>query len=146
MLPKKTEIVIKLASSTCLEEHNAGEPAFQPFVLTGTVSVSGFEGKNINILRDTGSVQSIILVNVLSLSDATFCQLHVLAQGIGMGLIKIPLYHIFLNLDTGLVRVGVCDDLPITAVSMILGNVLAGENIMPLLEVIEFPVVTNTCG
>lgn len=88
-------------------------------------------------MRDTGAAQSVILADVLPLLDETSCHFHVLAQGIEMGLLKIPLHSICIQTDivTGSVRVDVCDQLTIRGVSMILWNDLAGGKVRPLCEV-----------
>lgn len=70
------------------------DPAFTPFIFMGSVSVSGGEEKKIEMLRDTGAAQTVILANVLPFSDETSCHSGVLAQGIEMGLLRIPLHNI----------------------------------------------------
>lgn len=98
------------------------EPSFRLFVLSGTVSIPGSEHRCFKILWDTGAAQSA------SFSDAMLCCLDVLVQGMEMGLFNLPLHHALLQiaLVSGLVRVGVCDWLPVRGVEMILGNDLAG--------------------
>lgn len=94
------------------------------------------------MLRDAGAAQSVILADVLPLSEDSSCHSHVLAQGIEMGLLKIPLHNICLNTDTvsGNVQVSVCAQRPIK-VSMILGNDLAGGKVSPLCEISQVPAV-----
>lgn len=77
----------------------------------------------------------MILADVLPLSSETSCQ---------MGLIKIPLHTICLKTElmTWSVRVGVCDQLYVQGVSMILGNYLVGGKVTPLCEISQNPDVT----
>lgn len=93
------------------------------------------------ILHDTGASQSLLLAKILSLSNETSCQLHVITQSIGMGIMKVPLCNIQLqsSLVTGMVRVGICEHLPVKDTSLILGNDLAGEKVDPLLEITNIP-------
>lgn len=87
-------------------------------------------------MRDISATQSVLLAEVLLLSDETSCHCHVSAQGIEMGLVKIPLHSLFRNtLVSDMMCVGMCDQLLVKGVSMILGNNLAGEKVTPLLEV-----------
>lgn len=68
------------------------QPAFQPFILAGTVSVASGEANKIKILQDAGVAQTVILADVLPLSNEMSCHAHVLLQGIEMGLLKTPLH------------------------------------------------------
>lgn len=121
------------------------EPAFQPFILVGTVSVTSGEENKIKILWDAGVAQTVILADVLPLSNEMSCHAHVLLQGIEMGLLKTPLHNNCLQTDlvTCSVRVGVCEQLPVRGVSMILGNDLAGGKVTPLCEVSQIPELTD---
>ncbi|XP_054860848.1 uncharacterized protein LOC129347475 [Amphiprion ocellaris] len=92
---------------------------FQPFVTQGFISVTG-EGKKvpIKILRDTAAYHSMMLSDVLPLSNETSCGSDVLVWGIGMTVLRAPLHVVYLKspLVTGPVKVAVCSRL-------ILGNV-----------------------
>lgn len=50
-----------------------------------------------NNLRDTGAAQSLLLRDVLPVSDETSCQAVVLIQGVEMGLTRIPLHYVQLK-------------------------------------------------
>lgn len=77
-----------------------------------------------------------MLADVLPLTDETSCQSYVVAQGIENGM-KIPLHLVDLcsSIVSGRVRVGVCDQLPVKSISIILGNDLVGGKVTPLFEV-----------
>ena len=114
---------------------------FEPFVIEGEISLDNEEDslKSIKIVRDTCCGQSMILEGSLPFSDATATGEHVLVEGIGMNIIKVPLHK--MNLKSGLVSgpvvIGVRPKLPIKGVSMLLGNDLAGEKVLPE------PIVSN---
>ncbi|KAK3893335.1 hypothetical protein Pcinc_002889 [Petrolisthes cinctipes] len=90
----------------------------------------------IKILRDTGSVQSLLLKNVFN--DVTDVDNTVVLQGVG-GFITVPLTFVQLDCDlvSGKVRVGLVDELPVSGVELLLGNDLAGGQVSPL------PVLSN---
>lgn len=95
------------------------DPAFQLFVIKGFVSVPSFSCGALELVKR--------LLKLTFCRSLRRCFSHVLAQGIEMGLVKMPLHKICVNtnLVSGGVRVGVCEQLPIPGVSMILGNDLA---------------------
>lgn len=83
------------------------EPTFHPFVFSGTLSIPGTDPTVIRILWDMGAAQSLLMSDVLPVSDETFCKSHVLLQEIEIGVVKIPLNQVQLasELVTGMVRV-----------------------------------------
>ena len=60
-------------------------------------------------MRDTGASQTLLLEGVLPLSEETSTDASVLVQGVGSGLVRAPLHHIYLKSDlvTGPLVVGV---------------------------------------
>ena len=66
-------------------------------------------------------------------------------QGVELGIVSVPLHSIHLKSDlvSGDVVVGLRPTLPIEGVSLILGNDLAGEKVIPELQVISNPTVTK---
>lgn len=111
------------------EESYTIDLSYQPFLLSGSVSVSvDSECKPVTILRDTGSVQSFILEELLPRSAETYSGTDVLICGIGMQCINVPLHNVYLKSDlvTGTVKLGVRSQLPVEGVGVILGNDLAG--------------------
>ncbi|KAL1266443.1 hypothetical protein QQF64_002118 [Cirrhinus molitorella] len=119
------------------------DKSYKPFVMTGFVSLSGKEEdrKEISILRDTGAMQSIILSNILPFSDESYCGSNILIRGIEMQVVPVPLHRVHLDctLVTGFVRVGIRSSLPVNGITFILGNDLAGGNVVPALEVSDIP-------
>lgn len=65
-----------------------------------------------------------------------------LVRSLEMSTMTVPLHQIYLKSDlfSGLVKVGVCDNLPVPGVNFILGNDIAGGIILLLLEVCDKPV------
>uniref|UniRef100_A0A3P9JAN5 Gypsy retrotransposon integrase-like protein 1 n=1 Tax=Oryzias latipes TaxID=8090 RepID=A0A3P9JAN5_ORYLA len=124
------------------------EPNFVPFISHGYVSLTG-EDKDkvpVTILRDTGAYQSFMLESVLQLSEETSCGSDLLVWGIKMSVLRVPLHEVHLHspLVTGRVKVAIRSRLPISGVSFILGNDLAGGQVFPLPEVVEKPSVASS--
>ena len=94
----------------------------------------------ITILRDTGASQSFILADTLPFSEKTSSWTSVLIQGVECGCVNVPLHNIFLSsgLINGPVAVGIRQTLPFKGVHLLLGNDLAGDN------VVVNPLVTDT--
>ncbi|KAJ8035316.1 hypothetical protein HOLleu_22499 [Holothuria leucospilota] len=108
---------------------------YLPFVSEGFISLDGNSAHppvRINILRDTGATQSLLLDGVLPLSDSTSTGANVLIQGVECGFISVPLHKINLKSDlvSGSVIVGVRPTLPVKGVSLLLGNDLAGGKVV----------------
>ena len=93
------------------------------------------------LLRDTGVTQSLLVDNVLQLSEQTSVGASVLIQGVGLDVINVPLHQIFLKseLVSGPVIVGIRPTLPVEGISLILGNDLAGGRVQPDPQVISNP-------
>lgn len=113
--------------------------SMQPFLLSGSVSLSDTAHQPVVILRDTGSAQSFILKEILPFSQNSYTRTNVLIRGIEMGCDGVPLHQVCLMSDlvNGLVHLGVCEQLPFEGVGLVLGNDLAGGQVFPR------PVVTN---
>ena len=58
-----------------------------------------------------------------------------------MGFVSVPLHRVHLqcSLVAGVFRVGVRPSLPVKGVTFILGNNIAGGQVVPVLEVLEHP-------
>ena len=106
---------------------------YKPFLSKGRIAINAGCYKLIQILRDMGAFQTLLLQGALPLSKATFTGNTVLLQGVELGTISAPLYHIHIESDlvTGPVIVGIQPTLPIKGISMILGYNLAGGRIRP---------------
>lgn len=85
----------------------------------------------IKILRDTGSVDSFIWESVFPFSSVSDTGDSILIQGMGMFVFSAPVHKLPLisDLVNGEVDVGVCPQLPVDGVDMILGNSLAGWHV-----------------
>lgn len=81
------------------------------------------------ILRDSGALDSFysILLSVLPLSTDSDNGACALVQGMGLKVLTVPLHELFLSSDLveGEVLLGVCSDLPVQGIQVILGNHLA---------------------
>lgn len=83
----------------------------------------------VNILRDSGALDSFILESVFSsASDAVSC---VRVRGMGLNVWTVPLHNLCLSstLVQGEVLLGVCPELPVAGIHVILGNDLAGAHV-----------------
>jgi transposase InsO family protein len=104
---------------------------FEPFVQAGSVSVGNSdESVLVNILRDTGCAQSLLLDGTLDLPRESFTGDFVPVRGFG-GCVNVPLCHVHLNcsLINAPVTLGVVSQLPVDGVKIILGNDLVGEKV-----------------
>ena len=99
-------------------------------------STASADPVSIHILRGTGATQSLLAESILPLSDTTSTgtHVHILIQGVELGILHVPLRRIHLKSDLAVV-VGIHPTLPILGVSLILGNDLAGEKVVPDLQV-----------
>jgi hypothetical protein len=71
---------------------------YKPFLSQGFLSINGpSDVKPVQILRDTGSAQSLLLESVLPLSERTSTDESVLLQGVELGVIYVPLHRIYLK-------------------------------------------------
>lgn len=109
---------------------------YKPFLSQGFVSLddsSKTHTVKILQLRDTGAAQTLSLEGVLPLSEQTFTGRTVLIQGVELGVINVPLHRICLKsyLITGPVTVDVRPTLPVSGVSLLQGNDLAGGKVVP---------------
>ena len=123
-------------------EHDEGyDERYKGFVSCGTVKFSvGDEELPVMILRDTGSTQTLLIADESSLNTSKFTGKKVWVQDVNDGFKPVPLYDIELSsgLVSGLVTVGIVTKLPVRGISMLLGNDLAGEKVVPS------PVVCDT--
>ena len=86
--PKRTEFSISLDKSEIIREE------FKPFVSEGFVSLESSSSQvPIKILRDTRATQSLLLEGVLPLGVSTSTGESVIAQGIEVGCVNIPLHR-----------------------------------------------------
>ena len=116
---------------------------FLPFITEGYVS-EGIDSPQvpIKILRDTGASQSLLLKGII---DRKEHDSYSLIQGIQDKNISVPLCNLYLKspLVTGHVQVGLMAQLPIKGISLLLGNDLAGEQVVPNLDLMSNPVTED---
>ena len=116
---------------------------YKPFISEGVVSLVGGErsSQKVNILRDTGATQSLMLDSVLPLTENSFTGANVLISGVEMGVLEVPLHEVNIksSLINGNIVIGMRPSLPVEGISLILGNDLAGERVMVDPRVVEKP-------
>lgn len=80
------------SSSSCPDS------CFELFIFDGFVSLSGTSSDQcpVDILRDTGGLQSVILANALSFSANSYCGHCVALLGIEMGYAPLPVHKIYI--------------------------------------------------
>lgn len=149
--PPKTVALIKSELSPLLsvpvEPVHTPDSEFQPFLMKGFVSLmEGGPKVPVTIIRDTASNQSVILEHVLPFSEKSAVKSDVLVRGFDMQYVGLPLHSIYLDSDlvTGHVKVGLCAQLPIEGVTLLLGNDLAGGKMLINPEVIAVPMSENS--
>ena len=113
------------------------------FISSGWVSLNEDTANRqpVQVLRDTGAAQTIILSDVLPWSSESYCGSHVLLTGIEMCTVSVPLHWVYLSsgLVSGRFRVGVVPKMPVKGVALLLGNDLAGGRVVPVMEVLDNP-------
>ena len=107
---------------------------FEPFVNTATVSLlnSPTHSIPVQVLRDTGASQSLILTNALPFSPESYSGNNVLIKGVhSSDYNSVPFHNIRLHSDlvSGDVSIGVIDSLPFDGIQLLLGNDLATEKV-----------------
>ena len=118
---------------------------YKPFISEGVVSLVGDENSSqkVEILRDTGATQYLMLDNVLPLTENSFtCTgANVLISGVEMGVLEVPHHEVNIksSLINGNIVIGMRPSLPVEGISLILGNDLAGEKVMVDPRVVEKP-------
>ena len=111
---------------------------YLPFVTAGNIKLyaPGYEFfVPIKILRDTGANQTLLSVNALPprVLECFFPSDHVEIHGVTGVAEKLPLMNVELNspLVSGIVSVGVIPHLPAAGISLLLGNDLARDSVVP---------------
>ena len=119
---------------------------YNAFISEGTVVHDGTVSP-IVVLRDTGSLQTLLRANVINVDETPTSKFVVLTSIYGTG--SAPLYNV--DLDTadfcGKASVAILPQLPIPGVDCILGNDLAGGSVkcnVPLPVVQESPLESDT--
>lgn len=115
-----------------------------PAVVTSPES-GNVVGNTINVLRDTGASQSLLLQGVIETGAKSHTGESVVVTGVEGGGLSIPLHRVTLvsGLVTGEVIVGIAPTLPVSGVQLLLGNDLAGDRVVTDPIVSENPVVSG---
>lgn len=81
------------------EQEEEPDPCFKPFIFDCTVSLTGKpeDERPVKILRATGGSRSLILSDVLPLSENSSCHTSVLVQGVQMGYVPAPLHPLYVK-------------------------------------------------
>ena len=122
------------------------DEGFLDFVSYGTVRFSVDDKElPITILRDSGSMKTLLIADASSLDTENFTGKKVLIQDVNDGFKPVPLYNIELSsgLVSGPVTVGIVTKLPMRGISMLLGNDLAGGKVFPSPVVCDIPEVSS---
>lgn len=119
---------------------------FKPFKMTGTVSLGpSMKEHTVQILRDTGSAQSLITRSALPDIEGNLTGEKINLQGVN-SCSPVQLANIKLDCDIskGYVKVGVVDGpLPIPEATFLLGNDVAGSVVVPSLAILSSPLTYN---
>ncbi|CAB4003876.1 Hypothetical predicted protein, partial [Paramuricea clavata] len=103
---------------------------FEPFVNAASVSPlnNPTQRTPVQVLRDTGASQSLILTNTPPPSAESYSGNNVLIKGVhSSDYSSVPLHNIRLHPDPGDVSIGTIDTPPLDGIQLLLGNDLAGE-------------------
>ena len=101
---------------------------FNAFLSQGTVSSEG-ETRRVTILRDSGSLQTLMLSGTVAGEPTDKCMLvHTLAEILSVPLVKV---HLSSKLYCGSALVGLVKQMPIAGVHLLLGNDLVGGRMNP---------------
>ena len=119
---------------------------YAPFLSVGSVIYEGNANKqtyNVDILRDTGCSQSLMLQNILPDVTITDSTEQVLIKGIEGNYISLPLVQVYLKSDliSGYVKVGLTPSLPMPGITFLLGNDIAGGKVTPQPKMSLTPII-----
>ena len=119
---------------------------FEPFIHEGSVSLSSdlSDTVAVQILRDTGASQFLLLSETLHFSENSSTGASVLIKGANsLEYSPVPLHTVYLSSDlvSDLVNVGLGSSLPFEGVQLLLGNDLAGDKVVINSIVTDVPCV-----
>ncbi|XP_069158988.1 apical junction molecule-like [Procambarus clarkii] len=105
---------------------------YNPFISKGMVSIGGQHDQQVTILPDTGANQSLILKSLIPEYRSCINGQIIKVRGINSEM-HIPVCTVKLTSDyfTDEVMLGVCSDIPVPGVHVILGNDLCGSSVLP---------------
>lgn len=84
-------------------------------------------------------LQSFVLGSALPLSDTSYAGSDILIQGMELSVIRVALHKLYLKTEgfSGYVEVAIRSVLPVNGVSLILGNIIAGNKMFTLPKVMS---------
>lgn len=128
--------VRELPSESKVNSPNEGLGTYQPFMSSGTIMGDG-EKKEIQILRDSGALQTLLLEGVVPTRETGK---RIMISSL-WGVCSVPLVETYLwsSLYVGPALVGVVKTLPVPGVQLLLGNDLAGGRVIPTPILSEHP-------
>ncbi|XP_069170049.1 uncharacterized protein [Procambarus clarkii] len=104
---------------------------YRPFISKGWVGIEGLPEVEVSILRDTGANQSLILRGLIGndrlLAGSRRIKVHGLLSKSDMPMCAVQLKSDYLSAE---VMLGVCPDIPVPGVQVILGNDLCGTKVL----------------
>ncbi|XP_069170856.1 uncharacterized protein [Procambarus clarkii] len=124
---------------------------YRPFMSKGWISVGGQPEVEVGILRDTGANQSLIARSLIGdgrrLAGSGKMKVYGLLSESDMPVCTVQLRSEYVSAE---VMLGVCPDIPVPGVQVILGNDLCGTKVLPrvVAETVpeECPEGHGTCG
>ncbi|XP_063598689.1 uncharacterized protein LOC134775159 [Penaeus indicus] len=131
-----TSLTVDLVEETDVNtSHDVKSDIFEPFIFTGLVAsdMSSDKSYPVRILRDTASSQSVLVKASMPFVENSYTGEFVVIRGFG-GTVILPLARIFLRSDLvdRYITVGVHDfPLPVSEATLLLGNDVAGECVVP---------------
>lgn len=133
-VPKRSRVSVDSISGKRQVNNHCGEVfggSFEPFTSEGEV-VAGKTRAPIVVFRDTGASLTIMRTGAVPEVDQTYTGKRVLIYGISGAVKSIPLHQVELYTReyTGAACVGLCPELPIPDVDILVGNDLAGGEVV----------------
>ncbi|XP_069160195.1 uncharacterized protein [Procambarus clarkii] len=113
---------------------------YRPFMSKGWISIRGQPEVEVGILRDTGANQSLIVRSLIGndrrLAGRSKMKVYGLLSESDMPVCTVQLRSEYVSAE---VMLGVCPDIPIPGVQVILGNDLCGTKVLPRVVVETVP-------
>ncbi|XP_069177407.1 uncharacterized protein [Procambarus clarkii] len=133
------------------QKANLVNERYRPFMSKGWISIRGQPEVEVGILRDTGANQSLITRSLIGndrrLAGSGKMRVYGLLSESDMPVCTVQLRSEYVSAE---VMLGVCPDIPIPGVQVILGNDLCGTKVLPrvIAETVpeECPEGHGTCG
>ncbi|XP_069193456.1 uncharacterized protein [Procambarus clarkii] len=111
---------------------NLGNERYRPFMSKGWISIGGQPEVEVGILRDTGANQSLITRSLIGngrrLAGSGKMKVYGILSESDMPVCTVQLRSEYVSAE---VMLGVCPDIPVPGVQVILGNDLCGTKVLP---------------